>query len=69
MRTLTDEEAAYVATLPENVVYIPTEDGGHNTREANEAYRKTSDATNARWRTISKNKTQNENLRTDRPCP
>lgn len=36
---MTEEEAAYAATLPPGVVYIPTKDGGHNTREANEAYK------------------------------
>ena len=39
-----------ISTLPTEVTYIPTKDGGHNSREANEAYRKTSDENNARWR-------------------
>ena len=44
------EARKYAATLPPGVAYIPTKDGGHNSREANEAYRRTSDETNARWR-------------------
>ena len=50
MNTLTKEELEYIATLPTDVVYIPTKDGGHHSREQNEAYRKTSDETNARYR-------------------
>ena len=51
-RPLTADELAYAKTLPPGVVYIPTQDGGHNSREANEAYRRASDATNARWRAL-----------------
>jgi hypothetical protein len=51
-RPLTDEELAHKATLPPDVIYIPTEDGGHHTREENEAYRRTSDETNARYRVL-----------------
>ena len=47
---LTKAEAEYAATLPPGVTYIPTKDGGHNSREANEAYRRTSDENNARYR-------------------
>ena len=49
---LTEEEAAYAATLPTGVIYIPTKAGGHNSREFNEAYRRVSDETNARWRAM-----------------
>lgn len=49
---MTEEEKAYAAALPEGVTYIPTTDGGHNTREQNEAYRRASDETNARWRAL-----------------
>lgn len=51
---MTEKEAAYIATLPPGVIYIPTKNGGHNSREANEAYRRTSDATNARYRAACK---------------
>jgi hypothetical protein len=56
---MTKEELDYVATLPSGVTYIPTENGGHNTREQNEAYRRTSDETNARYR-ASLNQTKEE---------
>jgi hypothetical protein len=51
---MTEEEKAYAATLPPDVIYIPTEVGGHNSKEANEAYRRASDATNARYRAACK---------------
>lgn len=39
-----------LAAIPEGVIYIQTKAGGHNTLEANEDFRRASDATNARWR-------------------
>ena len=51
---MTPEELAYVATLPPGVIYIPTKDGGNNSREDNEAYRRTSDETNARYLALCK---------------
>lgn len=49
-KPLTEEELTYKATLPPHVIYIPTKDGGQHTKEENEAYRRTSDETNARYR-------------------
>ena len=44
------KEQEYAASLPPDVTYIPTLDGGHNSREKNEDFRRASDETNARWR-------------------
>jgi hypothetical protein len=49
---MTEEEEAYAATLPPGVIYIPTQEGGHNSVKENEAYRRASDATNARYRAL-----------------
>lgn len=49
---LTEDQLAYKATLPEGVIYIPTKAGGHNSVEDNEAFRRTSDETNARYRAL-----------------
>ena len=51
---MTKEDIAYAATLPPEVIYIPTKEGGHNSKEFNDAYRRTSDETNARYRALCK---------------
>lgn len=49
---MTKEEIEYISTLPPDVIYIPTKENGHHSKEENEAYRKTSDETNARYRSL-----------------
>ena len=44
------KEREYAATLPPGVTYLPTQEGGHSSREKNEEFRKAFDATNAQWR-------------------
>ena len=51
---MTKKDIAYAATLPPGVIYIPTEEGGHNSNEANEAFRRAFDKTNARYRALCK---------------
>lgn len=57
---LTEEQAAYAATLPKGVTYIPTKEGGHNSVEDNEAFRRTWDETNARYLAIAEQTSKDE---------
>lgn len=51
---MTKEEIDYSATLPPGVTYIPTGEAGHNSKEENEAFRRTWDETNARYLALCK---------------
>jgi hypothetical protein len=48
-----NEELTYAATLPPGVIYLKGEDV-HNSKEDNEAFRRTWDETNARYRALCK---------------
>lgn len=53
-----EEELAYIATLPPGVIFVRSENL-HNSEEENDAYRRTSDETNARYRALCKELEEN----------